>query len=91
MEFYLEHHIFQVIISHWNGDLQNIPDMAIVDVFVYLINLGWDQNRSIPTKFTKVICCFRITTSTDVSDKFGFFLYYLQYNPRNIPKGHDYW
>ena len=45
MEFYLEHHIFQVIISDWNGDLQNISDMVIADVFVYLINIGWDQNR----------------------------------------------
>ena len=65
MEFYLEHHIFPVIISDQNGDLQNITDMAKTDVFVYLINIGWDQNRLHSYKVDKIICCFRTTTSTE--------------------------
>ena len=55
----MAHHIFQVNVSDWNGDLQNIPDIAIADVFVYLINIGWDQNRLHSYKVDKGYLLFR--------------------------------
>ncbi|XP_061185059.1 uncharacterized protein LOC133193101 [Saccostrea echinata] len=37
--------ISEVKLCDWNGDLKKVPDIDIADVFVYLINIGWDQNR----------------------------------------------
>ncbi|XP_062567661.1 uncharacterized protein LOC134229863 [Saccostrea cucullata] len=37
--------ISEVKLCDWNGDLKSVPDIDIADVFVHLINIGWDQNR----------------------------------------------
>lgn len=37
--------VSEVKSSDWSGDLKQMPDIYTADVFVYLINIGWDQHR----------------------------------------------
>lgn len=37
--------VSEVKSSDWSGDLKLMPDIYTADVFVYLINIGWDQHR----------------------------------------------